>query len=546
VTEEPVLLAQLGELREQLQRSHEMIRALIAGEVDAVAETSEGEPALLRQAQAALRESETRLRAVFDGALDAMLIIDDDGRYIDANPAALELFGVTREQLLGKSAVDFGEPADYDAAWAAFLAAGQAEGEFHLVRPDGQRRTLEFRAKARISPGRHLSSLHDVTDKRRLEEELRQSHRLESLGRLAGGIAHDFNNMLLAITGFATFVHNELPEGDPKREDQAEVLRAAARAADLVRQLLAFGRKQMLTPKAVTAGQVVADVTGMTRRLIREDIELVVRHGADAALVCVDAPQIEQVLVNLVVNARDAMPDGGSITLDTATATIVSRVSSPEAEGLSPGNYCVISVTDTGVGMDEDTRSRVFEPFFSTKERGESTGLGLATAYGIVKQSGGHIEVESALGRGSTFRIYLPVCEVGVQTVRPMSPAPAELRGCETILVVEDEPMVRRLAVEVLRRHGYRVLEARDPGDALLVVEQEADRIDLLLTDVVMPRMSGPQLAQRITVSQADMRVVFMSGYVDDQLTDDRSELLVAKPFTPQDLLLAIRRALDG
>jgi PAS domain S-box-containing protein len=545
VTHEQELRAEIEELRAQLQSARDTVRALIAGEVDAVAQSPEGEPALLRQAQAALRESEAQLRAVFRGALDAMIIADDRGRIVDANPAALELFGVTRDEMLGSTPAEFTAPMDFDAQWKGFLEAGRAEGEFLLVRPDGQQRTLEFRAKAYISPGRHLSVLRDVTEKRRLEDAVRQSHRLESLGRLAGGIAHDFNNMLSAITGFASFVKEALPVSDPTQEDLAEVLRAAERAATLVRKLLAFGRKQVLTPKLVTVGQIVADAVGMTRRLIREDIDLQVGRGADDAWVRVDAAQIEQVLVNLVLNARDAMPEGGTITVGTSRATIETEREA-HGDGLAPGAYAVISVTDTGVGMDRESQSRVFEPFYSTKTRGEGTGLGLATAYGIVKQSRGHIECESELGRGTTFRVYLPVHEAEAREPAAPTLARAQLRGTETVLVVEDEGAVRRLAVEVLRRHGYRVLEAGAPGDALLAAEQEPGPIHLLLSDVVMPRMGGPELAERITAQRPDTRVLFMSGYVAGQLAEAPDVELLEKPFGPRDLLHAVRRVLDA
>ena len=530
-------------LRAELHAARETIRAMVAGEVDAA--TVEGEPTLLRKARDSLREREAQLRAIFDGALEAMVIADDEGRYVEANPAAVELFGVPRDELLGRTPAHFTEDLDaetFASSWREFLDRGRDQGTFRVRRPDGEVRIAEYRAAAGISTGRHLSVLRDVTDAQSMARRLGQSHRLESIGRLAGGIAHDFNNMLSVIIGFACFLQEEVPEDDEKREDVDEILEAAQRAADLVQQLLAFGRRQVLSPEPTAVSTLLEGVVRMTSRLIGEHVPVVLGQSVSGAVVDVDATQIEQVMVNLVLNARDAMPNGGTITVETTTEDIVER--HPLSNVLEHGTYVVLGVSDDGHGMNDDTRGRVFEPFFSTKGRGKGTGLGLATAYGIVKQSGGHIEVESALGAGSTFSVYLPLSDrqASQSAMRPQ--LVPELEGSERILVVEDDDSVRKLAAQCLRRLGYQVIEAPDPGHALLVAEQEG-RIDLMVSDVVMPRMSGPTLAARLRQGRPALKVVFMSGYAAGELDEISEDDFLPKPFEPTALARMVRTALD-
>ncbi len=545
--EKAALLAEIEDLRAQLQSARETARALIAREVDSVAQGAGDTPALLREAQAALREGQAQLRAIFEGALDGLVLMDGEGSFLEGNPAALEILGVSADELAGKTAADFVEvsPEDFEAGWSAFLEERHFEAEHVVVRPAGGQRRVEIRARANVSPGRHLAVLRDVTERRRLEETLRQSHRLESIGRLAGGLAHDLNNTLMVITGFTSLAQQGRPPSDPTQGHLEEVLRAANEGAELLKQLLAFGRRETLSPKPTTLGQLVASATRMTGRLLREDVELVVGHGADDVVVHVDPARVEHVLMDVLLNARDAMDGGGTITVDTAVES-VGTDRKPGWETLAPGRYAVISVHDSGPGMAPETRRRIFEPFFTTKEAGKGTGLGLATVYGIIKQSLGHIECETEVGQGTTFRIYLPVEEEPAHGSAPSETATAGIDEVETVLVVEDEDAIRRFVVQMLRREGYRVLEAARPGDALLASEQEPGPIQLLLSDVVMPRMSGPELAKRIVAERPDTQVLFMSGYAADDLKETSDVKLLSKPFGPEELSAAVRRALDA
>jgi len=542
--------AELRRARSELATTKETLRALIAGEIDAAIDDSGTGPTLLQTAQEELRSREGQLRAVFEGALEAMLIADDQGYYLEANPAAEELFGVPREEILGKRPTDFGPDMDDDAferSWRAFLEEGRTEGTFTVRRPNGELRTAEFRAKAHISPGRNLSVLRDRTDALSMEHRLVESNRLESLGRLAGGVAHDFNNMLSVIVSFGTFLQEEIPKDDEKQEFVKEILDGAQRASYLVQQLLAFGRRQLLSPRPVLVRTLLRDVVRMTASLTREDVSVVLGPRPESAAVEVDATQMEQVLVNLVLNARDAISEGGAVTVDAELLTVTEG--SPLAAVLALGPHAVLRIADDGDGMDEVTASRIFEPFFSTKEGGgKGTGLGLATAYGIVKQSGGHIDVESAPGHGSTFRIYLPLTEKPVsqsldaQSVRMVRPE-TRAQG-EVVLLVEDEDAVRRPTAHTLRQLGYEVLEAATPGEALLIAEQ-VDTIHLLLSDMVMPRMSGARLAERLLEGRPELKVLFISGYASDDLDELPEHAFLAKPFKPKVLAQTLRDLLD-
>jgi two-component system cell cycle sensor histidine kinase/response regulator CckA len=372
---------------------------------------------------------------------------------------------------------------------------------------------------------------------------------MEAVGQLAGGVAHDFNNMLTVITGYSETLSRQLAPEDPRGEEVAEIRKAAERAATLTRQLLAFSRRQMLAPRVLDLNTVVAEHARMLPRLIGEDIDLVTVLRPAVSRVRVDRGQLEQVLMNLAVNARDAMPHGGRLTIETSQTT-VDEAFAARHRPMSPGEYVVLAVSDTGCGMDLDTQAHLFEPFYTTKEQGKGTGLGLATVYGIVKQSDGYIWASSAPGQGTTFQIFLPPSAAPAEDDTLASDKPAPGRGTETVLLVEDEEQVRNLAREVLRAHGYSVIEAPTAGEALELAERQVDPIHLLVSDVVMPGMNGRELALRLTGRCPGLKVLLMSGYTDRGfelygLTELGLDF-IQKPFKPTDLLQKVRELLDA
>jgi two-component system cell cycle sensor histidine kinase/response regulator CckA len=388
---------------------------------------------------------------------------------------------------------------------------------------------------------------HDLRQVRNLEHHVRQMQKMNAIGRLAAGVAHDFNNMLSIILSYGSLVLDELPADSGIRAEVDEMVGAARRAGQLTHQLLAFSRQQVLEPRIVDLNEVVGGIERLARRLLREDVTLTTSLDPSVGWVRVDVGQMEQVILNLATNARDAMPGGGSLAITTGHI-VVGDTAGPTDVSLAPGRYVTLEVSDSGGGMDEVTLARVFEPFFTTKAPGAGTGLGLATVFGVVKQSGGHIAVSSRVGHGTTFTIYLPRHEeetrIGVAdegSVRPASRA----GGGETILLVEDEARVRRLVEAILRRAGYEVIEAATVGAAVEACSRTDEKIDLLLTDVVMPRMSGPELAARFTTSRPDAKVLYVSGYMDVETMDLGLEFL-RKPFTPDALLKRVRDVLDG
>jgi nitrogen-specific signal transduction histidine kinase/CheY-like chemotaxis protein len=386
----------------------------------------------------------------------------------------------------------------------------------------------------------------DITERRHLEDQLRQAQKMEAVGRLAGGLAHDFNNLLTAVTGYAEILVNRLEPGDRNRKELEQILKAGQRATSLTQQLLAFSRRQRLEPKVLDLNAIVADLEKMLRRLIGEDIDLTVALAPDLGCVEADPSQVGQVLMNLVVNARDAMPRGGKLTIATANREVAEADARVD---LAVGSYVTLAVGDTGCGMDAETKARIFEPFFTTKSADNGTGLGLSMVYGVVKQTGGHIVAESEVGAGTTFTIYLPRVHVSNEEAQEPDVSAEPLQGSETVLLVEDERIVRDLAATMLRNRGYRVVEATSGSHALEVARNHDGPLHLLVTDVVMPGMSGCELADRIVAARPGIRLLYMSGYASDATAHhgmvDTHSAFLRKPFTPRALATRVRAALD-
>jgi len=509
-----------------------------------------------KRAEEALRRSEASYRGLVEHAAYGIYRATTDGKFLMVNPALFTMLGYASAEDLLK--LDVGRAAYVDPAARARIVArceqfGSAIEEVAWRRRDGSVITVRLSGRPVRGPDGAIECfefiVEDVTEQRALEERLRQTQKMEAVGRLAGGIAHDFNNLLTAILGSVDFLRRALGPEHPEHAETEEIQKAAVRAADLTRQLLAFSRQQVLAPKVLELDALVTNLEKMLRRLIGEDVELRFAPKAARAAVRADPGQLEQVIVNLVVNARDAMPRGGKLTIETATVDLDATYAW-EHGTVEPGRYVMLAVTDTGVGIDRAARARLFEPFFTTKEFGKGTGLGLATVYGIVKQSGGYIWVYSEPGQGATFKVYLPRVEPGGEPLaaRP-SPARA-LGGTETILLAEDEAAVRNLARRVLEKHGYKLLLAATGRDGVQLATQHAGPIDLLVTDVVMPEMGGRELAQRLAALQPGLKVLYLSGYTDDMIVRhgvlEAGVAFLQKPFTPDTLLRKIREVLDG
>ena len=509
-----------------------------------------------KRAEQALRRSEASYRGLVEHAAYGIYRATADGKFLMVNPALFTMLGYpSAEDVLQ---LDISRDAYVDPAARVRILErceqfGSAIEEVAWRRRDGSTITVRLNGRPVRGPDGALECFEfivdDVTEQRALEERLRQTQKMEAVGRLAGGIAHDFNNLLTAILGSVDFLRRALGPEHPEHAETEEIQKAAVRAADLTRQLLAFSRQQVLAPKVLELDALVTNLEKMLCRLIGEDVELRFAPKAARAAVRADPGQLEQVIVNLVVNARDAMPRGGKLTIETATVDLDAAYAW-EHGTVEPGRYVMLAVTDTGVGIDRAARARLFEPFFTTKEFGKGTGLGLATVYGIVKQSGGYIWVYSEPGQGATFKVYLPRVEPGGEPVaaRP-SPARA-LGGTETILLAEDEAAVRNLARRVLEKHGYKLLLAATGRDGVQLATQHAGPIDLLVTDVVMPEMGGRELAQRLAALQPGLKVLYLSGYTDDMIVRhgvlEAGVAFLQKPFTPDTLLRKIREVLDG
>jgi two-component system cell cycle sensor histidine kinase/response regulator CckA len=505
-------------------------------------------------------EDELRMRDRAIQAVSLGIVITDssspDNPIIYASPGFTRLTGYTSEEITGRNC-RFLQGADTDPASTATIGEAIRKGhnctvELLNYKKDG----TSFWNNLVISPlsdgAGHITSFvgvqTDVTERRQLETQLRQAQKMEAVGRLASGVAHDFNNILSVILSYAEITSGDLKSDDPILADVEEIKNAALRATDLTKQLLAFSRQQVLQAKVLNAYQSVIGMEKMLRRLLGADIELTVLPASDLWSVKADPSQLEQVLMNLAVNARDAMPQGGELTIETRNVVLDDDYARAH-HGVRPGPYVMLAVADNGIGMGHETQARIFEPFFTTKEHGKGTGLGLATVFGIVKQSGGHIWVYSEPGKGTTFKVYLPSVS-GVADVRPSEVPATGLDGAgETILLVEDDDQVRTLAQSILRRRGYVVLAAPNGGEALLICEKHGAKIDLLLTDAVLPRMSGRQLAERLATLRPHMRVLFMSGYTDDAILQhgilDSGVAFLQKPLTPTSLTRKVREVLS-
>ncbi len=488
--------------------------------------------------------SERNYRSLFESSPLPMWIYDTETHAIlAANAAAVSRYGYSREEFLALTTTDIVAPDE------APDADGAASDVSRHLRKDGREIKVRMIAHAVAFDGRPANCVvaEDVGERERLESQLRQAQKMEAVGQLAGGVAHDFNNLLTVISGYGGMARNRIGVG-PGARDLDEIERAAARAAQLTQQLLAFSRQQVLEPVVLDLNEVIGAVMPMLMRLIGENVEIGVLTEEDAPPVLADRGQIELVIVNLVVNARDAMPEGGTLTIETRRVHLDERYAG-EHTGVEPGEYACLSVTDTGTGIDRETQSRIFEPFFTTKDLGAGTGLGLATVHGIVNQSGGHLEVYSEPGLGTSFKVYLPAT-VGPAVASALGPKqrPEQLTGSETVLVCEDDEMVRLLLETMLTENGYAVLTASRPREALRLATSHDGPIHVLVTDVVMPELSGPELVEQVTGIRPEVEILFLSGYSAETIRGPAlpaGSAFLQKPFDDVALLQRVRGLLD-
>jgi two-component system, cell cycle sensor histidine kinase and response regulator CckA len=509
-----------------------------------------------KRAEQALVESYSLMNAVVEGTADVVFVKDLHSRYLMINSAGASFIDKPVDEIVGKDDRELLMP---EAARLIrerdlqVMATGQAQTYEETATAAGVTRTfLTTKSAHRDAQGKVIGLVgiaRDVTELKRLEEQFLQSQKMEAVGQLAGGIAHDFNNLLTVINGYSQVVFSHLRAEDPNREWPAQIQKAGERAANLTRQLLAFSRKQVLQPQIVSLNDLLEELHKLLIRLIGEDVELALVQDRDLGLAKVDPGQFEQAIINLAVNARDAMPQGGRLTIETKNAELDHGYADRHAE-VRPGRYVLVAVSDTGHGMNASTRARIFEPFFTTKEIGKGTGLGLAMVYGFVKQSGGHVDVYSERGHGTTFKVYLPRAEAAARSAKSSQGALRVPKGSETVLLVEDEDAVRTLSRLILQSNGYTVLEAKDGQEGVRVAQQHPGPIHLLVTDLVMPRMSGRQLANRLTQARPQMRVLFMSGYTDEAVMRhgvlEPDLVFLQKPFSAISLARKVREVLDA
>jgi PAS domain S-box-containing protein len=508
-------------------------------------------------AEQALRDSEEQYRQLFELESDALFLIDNGSkRILEVNLAAERLYGYSRAELLVLRNVDLSAEPDATVR-ATHDGLNRVPVRYHRKK-DGTVFPVEITATHFDWRGMrvHLAAIRDITERQRAEQErdllqaqLAQAQKMEMIGRLAGGVAHDFNNLLTVINGYSELLLDRLGAQDPLRDSVQQVRNAGERAAALTRQLLAFSRKEIIDPRPLNLNEMITELGKMLRRLLGEDIELVTVLDPNLGVVTADAGQMQQVVMNLAVNARDAMPDGGKLVIETADVELDAAFAGRNA-GIAPGEYVTLTVSDTGAGMTPEVQQQIFEPFFTTKAKGAGTGLGLSTAYGVVRQSGGTISVYSQPGGGATFRVYLPRTGARGESEKDLRTAAVSLRGKETVLVVEDQPEVRKLAVEVLRGYGYRVLEASGGAEAIEACRLSAGPVHLLLTDVIMPGMDGRGLVERFAALYPGVKVLYMSGYSGELIAHrgilDPGVAYLAKPFTPQGLAAKVREVLGA
>ncbi len=507
-----------------------------------------------RAADEAVRVSEAKFGSAFQAHPSPMAIARlADARWVDVNESLLRLFGMNRAETVGRTGDELGlwKSEELRQSMLTRLRAGglfrDVEVEWLTRSGDVRSGLLSAEVIAFAGAPHFLLHFQDITDRKQLEGQLRQAQKMEAIGRLAGGVAHDFNNVLTAIFGYVDLLREEVPADSSAQADLAEVRKAAERAAALTRQLLAFSRQQVLESVVLRLNDLIEDFEKMLRRVIGEDVMLRLALAKDAGNVRADPGQLHQVLMNLAVNARDAMPTGGSLIIETANADLTEQYAELH-QPVIPGRYVMIAVSDSGMGMSPEVKARIFEPFFTTKEKGRGTGLGLSTVYGIVKQSGGYIWAYSEVGRGTTFKIYLPRVDAPAE---PLS-KPREdgsVAGTETILLTEDDPILRPLARALLERLGYTVLEGEDAQSALAAVRTHTGPIHLLVADVVLPGPSGRELARRLAELRPETKVLFVSGYTDDAIVHhgmlEPGLNFLQKPFTPAVLARKVREVLD-
>lgn len=507
------------------------------------------EPAERVRIQEQVQRGEEAWR-LFSEAASEGLLIHEHGVILDLNKALARMFGYEPAEMIGREVWEFLTPESRQVAEPCIEAREEASYELTGIRSSGETFPIEVRARNMPWEGKNLRvvAVQDITERKRLRQQLSETQKMEALGRLAGGVAHDLNNLLTVIIGYSQMLMEDLPEEDPKHAAARDILNAAQRSAALARQLLAFGRRQVLQPRVISVNALIEEMSKLLRRVIGEHIELRLELSPDAGNVRADPIQLEQVLMNLAFNARDAMPEGGLLSIRTARVVLDSR----RLEGMEAplsGPHVLLAVEDTGHGMDEATRGRVFEPFFSTKPPAEGAGLGLSVVYGIVRQHGGAVEVESAPGRGTVFRVYLPRVEEAAPAL-PQRLAEGRPQGQETLLLVEDEAAVRRMTRRMLESLGYTVLEAPDPGAAQQICRTYRGVIHLLVTDVVMPQMSGRRLAEIVRELRPGMKVLYLSGYSGGEI--GRAGVLeegvnfLPKPFAVDALARKVRDVLDG
>ena len=510
----------------------------------------------LRSQEKTLRSSERRYRSLFEGVVHGIYHVGLDGQFLEVNPALVAMLGYdSAADVLKLNAVtdvhvcrEGGPPLVQE-----WLQKKRIEDEVTWRRRDGTIITVRLNGRPLTDEKGAVQTFEfiaeDVTERRFLEQKLRQAQKIEAVGQLAGGIAHEFNNYLGVILGYSDFLVEEAGTNESLRRGVAEIKAATQRAASLTRQLLAFSRKQVLEPAILDLNQVIWEAHKLLRRLVPANIEIVPVLDPALGRVKADSGQIQQILINLLINARDAMPQGGKVTIETAN-TELDESYCGQHPGTLPGSYIVLMVRDTGCGMEAETRSHIFEPFFTTKEQGKGTGLGLSTIYGIVKQSGGHLDVESSLGKGTAFRLYLPCAETQAEQSEPTLTQPKELAGSETILVVEDEAALRRLICVSLERYGYKVLAAKDGAEAIEICQRSSSQIHLVLSDIMMPHVNGLQLRERAATLCPDAKFLFMSGY-SEEIVDPENLLahscaFLEKPFLPDELVGKVRELLKG